>query len=83
MMTCESSTKLRSTSRLMSSGVEIEVCAPASNNVYNIFQERHSERPTMRLSKRLPDPHKGKLAEGATSQREATESGRIADSADR
>ena len=73
-MTCESSTKLGTTSTPILRGVEIEVCAPASNNVYNAIHERDCERPTVRPSKRLPDPHKGKLAEGASSQREATAS---------
>jgi hypothetical protein len=40
MMTSESSTTLRSVRTPISHGVEVEVCASASNNVYNGIQER-------------------------------------------
>jgi hypothetical protein len=59
-------------------GVELEVCAPASNKVPNRIHESDSVRPTIKPSKRRPDPGNGKLAEGASSQQEATESARVA-----
>ena len=81
MMTCESSTKLRSMTTPISHGVEIKVCASASNKVHNVIHERNSVRPKMKPSKRPPDIGNGKLAEGASSQRNATESGRVAENA--
>ena len=77
VMTCESSTKLRSPSAPISRDVEVEVCASASNNVLNAFHERDCASATMKPSKRLPDTHKGKLVEGASNQREATQSRRV------
>jgi hypothetical protein len=76
MMTCESAAKLRSMRTPISLGVEIEVCASASNKVITSFNERDCVRPKMKPSKRPPDLGNGKLAEGASSQWEATESGR-------
>jgi hypothetical protein len=58
--------------------VEIEVCASPSNKVDNDIQERECVRPKMKLSNRLPDIGNGKLAGGASSQREETEEGRVA-----
>lgn len=77
-MICESLTKLRSMRTPISFGVELEVCASASNKAHNATHERDCVRPTMKPSKRPPDLGNGKLAGGATSQREATESGRAA-----
>lgn len=79
MMTAESPTKLRSMTTPISLGVEIEVCASASNKVHKSNQERDSVAPKIKPSKRPPDLGKGKLAKSARSQREATESGRVAD----
>ena len=78
MMTCESSTKLRSMTTPISHGVEIEVCASASNKVDNGIHERDSVRPKMKPCKRPTDLGNGKLVEGPSSQREATESARVA-----
>lgn len=77
MMTCESSANSEHETPI-SLGVKIEVCAPASNKVHNVIHETDCVRPKMKPSKRPPDPGNGKLPEGTGSQREATESGRVA-----
>src|SRR5713101_7773679 len=79
MMTCESSTKLRSMRTPISHGAAIEVCVSTSNKVHNIIHERDCVTPKMKPSKRPPYLGNGKLAEGASSQREVIESGRVAD----
>lgn len=56
-------------------GAAIEVCFSASNKVHNSIHESDCVRQSMKLSKRPPDLGNGKLAEGASSQPEATESG--------
>jgi hypothetical protein len=63
----------------ISLGVELEVCASATNEAHNGIHERDCVRPKMKPSKRPPDLGNGKLAEGASSQREATESGRVSE----
>jgi hypothetical protein len=72
-MTCDLRQKLGSMSTPIHRDLEVQVCASASNNVYYSIQERDCARPTMKPFKRPPDLGNGKLAEGATSQREATE----------
>jgi hypothetical protein len=48
MITCESSTKLRSMKTAISRDVEVQVCASTSVNVHNVFQERDCARQTMK-----------------------------------
>jgi hypothetical protein len=79
MMTNESSTKLRSMRTPISLGVEIEVCAWASHKVHIGIHERDCVRRKMKPSKRPAHLGNGKLAEGVSSQREATESARVSE----
>ena len=78
MMTCESSTKLRSMRTPISLGVEIEVCAWASHKVHIGIHERDCVRRKMKPSKRPAHLGNGKLAEGASSHWKASEEGRVA-----
>jgi hypothetical protein len=79
MMTCESSTTLRSMRTPILLGVEMDVCASANNKVHNDIKEAGCARTMMKPSNRSRDIGFGKLADGASSQREATESGRVAE----
>jgi len=54
MITCESSTKLRSITTAISLGVKIEVCASASNKVHNVIHEKDSLTPKIKPSNRRP-----------------------------
>ena len=75
MMTCESSTKLRSMKTPISPGVEIEVCASVEQQGPYRHQRKGLYETNDEPSKRPLDLGNGKLAERASTQREATESG--------
>jgi hypothetical protein len=62
--------------------VDLQLCASASNEVLTPFTKGTVLGQPMKPSSRLPDPHKGKLAEDPSNQREATESGRVKGHAD-
>ena len=79
MMNCDSSTTLRSLRTPILHGVEMDVCASASNKVHNRIHERASMRPKLKPSNMPPDAGDGKLVEGVTMQRKATDSERVAE----
>jgi hypothetical protein len=77
MLICESSTTLRSLRKPISHGVEMDVCASPSNKLHDRIHESDCVRPKRKPCKRWPDAGTGKLVEGASNQRRATESGRV------